>query len=254
MRAFWLKIVDDDLPTLAAALAYYSALSVAPLAVVTVVILSYLPASVSDLTQQVQILFGQPAAEMAKNLLEQSANPSTRSWAGAFSIGVSLIFASAMFAQLQSSLNRIFQVKARPVRVWFLKRLQSVGLVFVLILSLFLGSIVLVVLKKLPNNLVPISLDDSFRLISLGLSAVLALKFLPEKKVAWAAALVAGILTGVLFEVGARLFGFYLQATAISSAYGATGTLLVFLLWIFYSALILLFGAEICYFINHRKR
>lgn len=246
MKAFWSKIVDDDLPTLAAALSYYSALSLAPLAVIMVVVVSYLPSSVQDLIAQIQLMFGSPAADMASRIVERSQQPSLRTWAGALSLGVSLIFASAMFAQLQTSLNRIFEVKTRPLRVWFLKRLFSVGLVFVFILFLFLSSILLQFLNAW--NV------EHYRWVLMFLSALLALRFLPEKKTHWIPAIVGSLVTTFGFELGNALFGVYLKATAVASAYGATGALLAFLLWIYYSALILLFGAEVCYALSYRRR
>ncbi len=246
MRRFWSKLIDDDLPTLAAALSYYSALSLAPLAVITVVVVSYLPSSVQELIAQIQLMFGSPAADMASRIVEQSQQPSTRSWAGILSLAISLIFASAMFAQLQTSLNRIFEVKARPLRVWFVKRLFSVGLVFVFILFLFLSSILIQILNQW--NV------EHFRWVLMFLSALLALKFLPEKRANWIPAILGSLVATLGFELGNALFGIYLKATAVTSAYGATGALLAFLLWIYYTALILLFGAEVCYALSYRRR
>jgi membrane protein len=183
---------------------------------------------------------------MASRIVERSQQPSLRTWAGAVSVGMSLIFASAMFAQLQTSFNRIFEVKTRPIRVWFVKRLFSVGLVFVFILFLFLSSILLQFLNRW--NV------EHYRWVLMFLSALLALKFLPEKQTRWVPAILGGLVTTVGFELGNALFGVYLKATAVASAYGATGALLAFLLWIYYSALILLFGAEVCYALSYRRR
>ncbi len=245
--------MDDDLPTLAAALAYYSALSIAPMAVITMVIISYVPSSIDEITAQIQLVFGSPAADIAKRLFAQSTNPSTRSWAGLISILISVLFASAMFAQLQVSLNRIFEVKSRPIRIWFLKRIQSMGLVFVLILFLFLGSLAIQVLQKWQSGFFVSHIHQNFRLILMMTSPILVLKMLPEKKVSWIGALLGGISTGILFEIGSRLLVKYLQVSAVASTYGAMGTLLAFLLWIYYSALILLFGAEICFYVGTRR-
>jgi len=246
MKSFWRKVIDDDLPTLAAAMAYYCALSLAPFAVITIVVLTFLPSSLEELTAQIALVFGSPAAQMAQRLLDASTNPSSRSWVGVISILLSLVFASAMFAQLQSSLNRIFEVKPRPIRKWLLSRMLSVGLVFVLIFGLFLSSLILQIFHQAPLEL--------FRIALLSLSAVLALKLLPARTVKWHAAIPAGVMTALLFEFGNVVLARYLEISALGSAYGATGTLMIFLLWIYYSALILLFGGEICYFLSYRKR
>jgi membrane protein len=245
LRHFITKILQDDLPTLAASLAYYSALSMAPLAVVTILILSYLPASVEDMIEQIQMVFGPQAAGLASQIFQQSVEPSLRSWAGVGSVLLSVVFASAMFAQLQVSLNRIFELKTQPIHRWFFKRLQTVGFVFVLILFLFLSSFVMKIFSHFSGWFSWTS--EAARLLLTVLSPCLLLYWLPERKVSWLAALCGGVITGLLFEIGNRGFGFYLGNTAVASAYGAMGTLMIFLLWIYYSALILLFGAEVAF-------
>jgi membrane protein len=249
LKSFVQKVIEDDLPTLAASLAFYSVLSMAPLAVMTIFVLSYLPASVEDFIQQIGLVFGPQASTLAQHLFRQSSETSLRNWAGFGSILLSLIFASAMFAQLQLSLNKIFEIKSQPIHRWILKRLQSMGLVFVLILALFLSSVamnILVRFKEFETGGIQL-----LRITLVILSPCLLLYWLPPKKVVFFAAAVGGVITGLLFELGSWTFTLYLERTAVASAYGAMGSLVVFLLWIYYSALILLFGAEIA---NHLCR
>ncbi len=253
LKKFVHKVMDDDLPTLAASLAYYSALSIAPLAVVTLVVLSYLPTSLETIVDQIRFLFGDPAAQIATRLFEQSQKPTARSLASFLSIFVSIVFASAMFVQLQASLNKIFEVKSRPIRVWFFKRIQSMGLVFIFILLLFLSAFALKVLEKYSPEFLEASVGDFLRFALLVLSPILLFKFLPETRTYWIPSCIGGLLVGVLFEVGNQFLVSYLKESAAHSAYGAMGSLLAFLLWIYYSAIILLFGAEISRYFSSTK-
>jgi len=257
MKKFLVKIADDDLPTHAAALAYYCALSLAPLAVVTILVLSYLPASIDQILFQVRNLFGSPAADLAKSLFEKTAEPSTRTTAGIASVGISLIFASAAFAQLQNSFNRIFGVRSRPFKKWLSGRIQSMIWVFLFILLLFLAGFFVQILQWAgvtdqgsPEDLAGWGVKATGSI----LVPTLLFRYLPQGKVAWKAALLGGVLSGVGFELGARAIQIYLREAAWESAYGTTGVVVIFLLWVYYSSLVLLFCAEVVDFLNPHPR
>jgi len=257
MKRFFAKLVEDDLPTLAAALAYYSVLSVAPLAVVTILALSFLPASVDQILVQVKALFGAPAADLAKTLFDRTAEPSVRTTAGIISVTTSLIFASAAFSQLQNSFNRIFEIRTRPFKKWLSGRLQSVGFVFLFILLLLLSAFFMQVLRWLGLA----GQGSQIDLVGWGLKAIasvlvpmLLFRFLPQGPVSWRAAIVGGLVAAVGFEIGARGMQVYLQEAAWKTAYGTTGVAVIFLLWVYYSSLVLLFSAELVNLLNPRSR
>jgi len=257
MKKFLNKLIDDDLPTLAASLAYYSVLSLAPLVVVTILVLSYLPASVDQILSQVRVLFGAPAADMAKNLFEGIEEPSTRTWAGLISVVTSLVFASAAFAQLQNSFNRIFGVRGRPFQQWLKGRLISVGLVFLFILLLFLTGVFVQVLQWMGLTHRGSTGDWVSWAVKVAISILvpaMLFHFLPQGKVAWKAAILGGIASGIGFQLGTRGLQIYLQEAAWKSAYGTTGVVVIFLLWVYFSSLVFLFCAELVDFLNPQRR
>ena len=188
--------------------------------------------------------------------LDNVNQPQLKSAASIISIIVLLIGASGVFAQLQDALNTVWNVKAKPkggIWLFIRKRLLSFGMVlvigFLLLVSLIVSA-VLAGISKLEISPLPgftplwqfLNFGVSFGFISLLFALIY--KYLPDAKIRWKDVWVGAIITALLFSLGKYLIGLYLGRGSFGSAYGAAGSLIVFLAWVFYSAQILLFGAE----------
>ncbi len=251
---------QDKASLLAAALAYYTVFSITPLLVIAIAIAGAVfgqDAAKGEIVEQINGLVGQQGAQAIETALANANQPQLGSIASIISIVVLLIGASGVFAQLQEALNTVWNVKAKPdggIWQFIRKRLLSFGMVlaigFLLLVSLILSAI-LSGISKLEINLIPglsplwqlLNVAISFGLISLLFALIY--KYLPDVKIRWKDVWVGAIITALLFTLGKFLIGIYLGRGSLGSAYGAAGSLIVFLAWVFYSAQILLFGAEL---------
>lgn len=242
-----------DLLTLAAALAFYTALSLAPLIVITLAVVGLLGQNSQDqLIEQLQGLMGPQAARAIQTVVESNDNrPSMTSLAGLIGVVALLFSASGVFAQLQASLNKIFEAEEKAAGkgmwAWIRKRLLSMGMVitlgFLAVVSLVVSTAITYffpsdgVLWRTVNVLVTLA-------VFAGMFS-LVFKYLPDTKLKWREALYGGVATAILFAIGKYLIGVYLGKSAVGSAYGAAGSLVVFLVWVYYSSAIVFTGAEI---------
>lgn len=242
----------DELSTRAAALAFYSALSFAPLLVLLLwVVTSLEPAWQRELVASLQELVGPRAAGAVTLVLDNARErPGVGSWAGLLGLGVTLAGASAVFAQLQGAINRVWNLAPRPggaIVDWLRARMMALGmllsLAFLMVISFAASALIAVFVRG--DTLVWQALEA---LISLALfTAVFAaiFKVLPDAVIAWADATVGAALTAVLFTAGKFVIGLYLARSDVGGAYGSAGGVVVLLVWVYYSALILLLGAEL---------
>jgi membrane protein len=249
----------DKASLLAAALAYYTVFSITPLLVIAIAIAGAVfgqDTAKGEILAQVNSLVGEKGAQAIEMTLDNVNQPQLKSTASIISVVVLLIGASGVFAQLQDALNTVWNVKAKPeVGIWLFirKRLLSFGMVlvigFLLLVSLIVSA-VLAGISKLEINVLP-GFTPLWQLLNFGVSFgfisllfALIYKYLPDAKVRWKDVWVGAIITALLFSIGKYLIGLYLGRGSFGSAYGAAGSLIVFLAWVFYSAQILLFGAE----------
>lgn len=250
---------NDKASVLAAALAYYTVFSITPLLVIAIAIAGAVfgqDTARREIIQQINELVGEQGAQAIETALANANQPQLGSIASIISVLVLLVGASGVFAQLQQALNTVWNVKAKPnggIWEFIRKRLLSFGMVlaigFLLLVSLILSAI-LAGIGKLEINLIPgltplwqlLNFAISFGLISLLFALIY--KYLPDVKIRWKDIWVGAIITALLFTLGKFLIGLYLGRGSLGSAYGAAGSLIVFLAWVFYSAQILLFGAE----------
>jgi membrane protein len=250
---------EDKVSLLAAALAYYTVFSITPLLVIAIAIAGFVfgrDAAQGEIVQQINGLVGEQGAQAIEMGLANADKPQLGSIASIISLLILLIGASGVFAQLQEALNTVWNIKAKPNRgIWqfIRKRLLSFGMVlaigFLLLVSLILSAM-LSGIGKLQINLLPgftplwqlLNFVISFGLIVLLFALIY--KYLPDVKIRWQDVWVGAIITALLFTIGKFLIGLYLGRGSLGSAYGAAGSLIVFLAWVFYSAQILLFGAE----------
>lgn len=243
---------DDEAMTRAAALAFYTALSFAPMLVLSLWLVSMFDADLqARLTDGLAELVGEQAAGTADLVIENARNrPGVGNIAGLVSIGVTLFAASAVFAQLQHALNRIWGVRPQPRRAWLgwlRSRAQAAGLLLTLVLLLVISFAVSALIAVfIPGHVL------LWRGIEAGLSfavfvAVFACiyKVLPDALISWRQALLGAVLTAALFAAGKLGIGLYLDHSDVGGAYGPAGGVVVLLVWVYYSGVIVLLGAEL---------
>lgn len=248
---------------LAAALSYYTLLSLAPLVLMTVAVAGLLFERVSvehAIVAEIRNLVGDSGAEVVHTILRNTHDQET----GALSVGIGavvlLVGATTVFVQLQDALNRIWNVGARPHRhvVWsFVKeRLLSLAMVlavgFLLLVSLLISAGLAATRDSVRSTLGDgtLALHASHALVSLAVVTLLfalIFKLLPDAPVAWRDVWFGAVTTAVLFSVGKYVIGLYLGRTGIGSAYGAAGSLVVVIVWVYYASIIVLFGAALTY-------
>lgn len=249
----------DKVPRHGAALAYYTVLSLVPLLVVIIAIVGLIfdPEVVQGyLLEQIGRLVGPQSADAIKEMIQRASEPSTGIVATVVAAGTLLFGASAVFAQLQDSLNSIWGVEPKEGRgLWglirdrFISVAALLGTGFLLLVSLALSA-ALAAFGNWFGGWLPapeMVLHGVELLISLavitGLFAMI-FKVLPDAQVAWSQVWIGAALTAVLFTIGKFAIGLYLGKSDVGSAYGAAGSLVIVLIWVYYSAQILLFGAE----------
>lgn len=241
---------EDDCLSLAGALAFYTALSLAPLLVILLRIASLLGEGTQEsIVKQIESVVGGQAASAVKMIIDSSEQPGWGSVAGILSLIVLLFSATGVFAQLQASLNRIWDVQAKPSEGmwgWIRKRLLSVGMImaiaFLLLVSLAVSAAIGVIV---PQGGVPLQVVNM--VVSLAVFVLLfamMYKYLPDVKIQWRDVWTGAVVTAVLFAVGKFLIGLYLAHSSTASSYGAAGSLLVLLIWVYYSSLLVFIGAE----------
>ena len=251
---------EDNVPLLAAALAYYTLFSLAPLLIIAIAIAGAFfgeAAAQRDIAGQIQGMVGKDGAEAIQAMIQNAHKPSAGgAIATIFGVVTLILGASGVFGQLQTALNTIWEVKPKPGRGLksFLKsRFLSFAMVivigFLLLVSLVLSAI-LAGISSFFGTFLPaltaLGVVLNFAL-SFGVTTVLfaaIYKFLPDVKVPWSNLWVGAAVTSLLFSIGRFLIGLYLGNSAVGSTYGAAGSLIVILIWVFYSAQILLIGAE----------
>ncbi|HSJ24501.1 MAG TPA: YihY/virulence factor BrkB family protein [Longimicrobiales bacterium] len=266
LKASLFKFLGDNCPQQAAALAFYTFFSLPPLLflLLTVVGLVLDPAvAAARIEAQFSGLVGQAGAEQISGMLEAVGEADTAGGLGAV-LGVVLVLfgATAAFAQLQASLNRVFRVEPDPTRGdignFLLKRLLSFAMVlsvaFLLLVSLALSTL-LAAFGDFLGQLLPGELSEPV-LAALHLAVdfaaatvlfALMYRVLPDARFAWRDVTVGAVVTAVLFIAGKFAIGYYLGRSDPGTAYGAAGSLALVMIWVYYSAMVLLGGAVLTY-------
>jgi membrane protein len=251
---------EDKAPRLGAALAYYTVFSLAPLLIIAIGIAGLVfgkEAAQGEIIGQVEDTIGAPAGKAIQDMLKHSYTSGESIWATVVGVVVLFFGASGVFVQLQDALNAVWRVTPKPGRGWmetirerFLSFAAVLGIGFLLLVSLIISA----ALSALNRFLTPAALPGGVYLwqalnilVSLGfitLLFALMFKVLPDVRIAWRNVWVGALVTAVLFTVGKYLIGLYLGRSSTASAFGAAGSLVVILVGVYYSAQILLFGAE----------
>jgi membrane protein len=253
----WMK---DDVPQLAAALAYYTTFSLAPLLVIAISTAGLLfgeEAAQGRIVGQLAGLVGPRGGEAIEAMIASAQRPSSGIVAGIVGVATLLLGASGVFGQLRESLNRIWDVPSRPFRWMSLvtDRLAAFAMVlaigFLLVVSLLLSAVLSAVAEMARSGEGFWSLVGALNFVVwLGLVVLLfalIYRFVPDARLPWRHVLAGAVVAGVLFSLGKWAIGFYLGHSAVASAFGAASSLVVLLVWVYYSAQILLFGAEVAH-------
>lgn len=241
-----------------AALSYYTALSLAPLVVIVVGVVGMFvehSSARAEIVGQLSDLMGKEGGATVEAILANSSGKDTGLWAAIAGFVVLLIGASGVFAELQDSLNRIWEAPERPWS-WKLlvrERLLSFAMVFALgflTLVSLIASAAIAVIGSYVQKWGPAFTtmwESTNAVVSFGVITVMfagLFRFLPDVKVAWRDVWTGAAITALLFTLGKFLLGFYIGKSALGSAYGAAGSLVIILIWVFYSAQIFFLGAE----------
>lgn len=250
---------SDNVMKLSASLAYYTVFSLGPLMLVIVSVLGLFFEKKSLMWKvywQLKDIIGQASADQIINIVENMQDQH----AGSFSIiglAVLIFGTTTVFADMQSSINYIWSIKAKPQRGWlkFLKnRLLSFSMVisiaFLLLVSLVINSLTDLLTEKLFSSLK----DDYviiFKIINLLILFIIVTimfmmiyKILPDAKLKWRDTIVGAVFTGLLFILGKYLIGLYISSSEMDNTYGAAASVVIILAWVYYTSTILYFGAE----------
>ena len=247
---------EDKCPRLAAALALYTMLSIAPLLVITIKIVAVRlgdDAAADRVKLAAQEYVGPAAGEALQEMVSHAAKPGEGRWATFFSSVLLVVGATALFASIQDALNTIWGVKPKPgqgIRATLSVRLRSL-LIVLAVAALLLGSLVLSnVLHTLTDNIggglvaVGYAVDLLVSVAATTVLFALLFKFLPDVRLDWRDVWVGAGVTAVLFALGKYGLTLYFSRAAPASAFGAAGSLAALLLWVYYSGMIAFFGAE----------
>jgi membrane protein len=252
--------IQDKCPQLGAALAYFTVFSLAPLVLVLLAVFGLIFGSSDQarqkLTEQLQYLIDPSGIKVIQDIAANAAKPQAGIVATAIGVILALFGASGVFGQLQDALNTIWGVKPKPgggimgfIRTRFLSFAMVGGVCFLLLVSLTVETILRGFSDYLKNvmpggHILALILFLLFDLAVIVLLFAMIFRYLPDAKIAWRDVWVGATLTAVLFGLGKFVLGLYLGSGAAGSAYGAASSLITLLLWIYYAAQILLFGAE----------
>lgn len=253
------RVMDADVITQAAAVAFYAALSLAPLMLLLLWFTSNNAFAQAAALRQIHLLMGPEAAAVAQTVIENArTRPDTGSVAGWWSIGLLLIGATAVFAQLQDALNRIFRTDATALDSlgqWLRKRLFSFGILlalgFLLLVSMSVTSLLELLFARV--SLVQPLLATLASLVVYATAFAFMFHFLPDRRVRGRIAMSGGLLTAVLFVLGRLAIAWYLERAPTASAYGAMGALVLTMLWVYYATMILFAGAVVTATIDERR-
>jgi membrane protein len=250
----------DRAPRLGAALAFYTLFSLAPLLVVLIAIAALgfgRDIASAELIQQIEAFMGPEGARVIQATIENTSRPGSGIVATLIGLATMLFGTTIVFSELQDALNTIWKVTPKPERslaiglIWdrFLAFGMVLGMSVLLLLSIIANAILKAVLPifsmMLPSQINWLqTMNFGFSVVIVMLLFVMVYKVLPDVEIAWEEVLIGAAVTAVLFMIGKYLIELYLRYSTTALVYGAAGSLVVLLLWIYYSAQIVYFGAE----------
>jgi membrane protein len=252
--------IDDKAPRLAASLAFYTLLSLAPMLVVAVSIAGLIfgeDAARGQIAGQLTGLLGPTGAETVQSILAHAKTPSSGILGAIVGIAIAVFGASGVFGELQTSLDTIWHVESRPgrgIKGFLRDRVFSftlvMGVAFLLLVSLVLSA-ALAAMGAFFSHTLPggeVLWHILNLVISIGVTAVLfglIFKVIPDVEIRWHDVWLGALVTAILFSGGKFVIGLYLGRSSVASPYGAAGSVVALVVWVYYSAQILFFGAEL---------
>ena len=260
LKTIFIKWLEDDPFQSAAALSYYTLFSLAPLLIIAIAVAGFVfgrEAAQNQIVSTIQGLIGYDSAQAVQAIVQNASN---RPETGIFSTllgGIILLFgAGGVVGQLQTALNTIWGVKAQSdngvhdfIRKRFISFAMVLGVGFLLLVSLAVSAFISGLTRSIGDLFEEVAVIAHLLdvIISFGFVTFLfamIYKFLPDVEIQWKDVWVGAALTSILFTIGKFLIGFYLGTSSVTSVYGAAGSLITILLWVYYSALIFFWGAE----------
>jgi len=254
------EFVDDHATKLSASLAYYTIFSIGPLLLVVITLLGffYRKANATDqVFAQVRGIIGQSATDELQSILVNMSKQTNTTLIGIVAILVFIFGATGIFSEIQSSINYIWSIKAKPKRSWLkyitdrlLSLVLVIGLAFLMLATIFINIIVDLLSGRIEHYLGDISTSllkwANVGLLYIIVTFVFAIiyKVLPDARILWKDSFVGAAFTGILFLIGKFLITYYLGMSKTLNAYGAAASIILVLSWVYYSAMILYYGAE----------
>ena len=250
---------EDRASRLSAALAYYTIFSIAPVLIIALAIAGrFFDQNLirDQLIAEIAGLIGPQGADMIRSMLINASRPFDSSLASLFGILLLFLGASSVFGELQSALNTIWEVAPKPnrglfntIRMRFLSFTMVVVVGFLLLVSLIISTVLSFMNTSLSNTTQSIPfivgfIDTTVSLVAVTLIFALIFKFVPDVKIGWGDVWLGALVTAILFTLGKFAIGVYLGSSRVISTYGAAGSLVIILLWVYYSTQILFLGAE----------
>jgi membrane protein len=263
IRGLFVKSVsaslDHSASSMGAALAFYTLFSVAPILIIALSLAGYFfgpHAAETELLGQLRDLIGNAGADALRTLLASAEYSDKKGMAAVVGVATLIVGATSVFGELQHALDVIWESKKNPAAPWWdllRRRLLSFGMVlgvgFLLLVSLIASAVLAAfggwLQARVPGLQIVLPVLDV--ILSFGLTVLLfalIYKYVPRETIAWSDVWVGAAVTAFLFALGKSLIGLYLGRSSFSGAYGAAGSLVVLLLWVYYSAQIFLLGAE----------
>jgi membrane protein len=246
---------EDKVPRMAAAIAFYTVFSLTPIVVIGFKIAerAFGPeVALREILEQAAFLIGNEGVDATRLLIQHGQPRATRTFDTALAIGAMIFAATGVFTELKDSLNTIWEVQPKPglglmqmVRDRFFAFAMVLVIWFLMLVSL-MASVAMATFSRVAatywSGFQTIEVGFSFLLITVLFALIY--KVVPDVNVRWRDVWLGALTTAALFVVGKSLFGFYLGHSTLSVSYGAAGSLVIVILWVYYSCLILLFGAE----------
>jgi membrane protein len=260
--------IDNKALRMSAALAYYTVFAIAPMLIVIISLCDIFygrEAIEGSIYQHIQGFVGHDAAVQIEEIIRNATISREISWASVIGVCALIFAATGVFAEIQDSINFIWRLKAKPKKGWLkliLNRVLSFSMVislgFILLVSLIINSVLDLLGQQLaklfPGIAVYLAYGINLLITFITISALFAIifKVLPDARIQWRDVVIGSFTTAILFMLGKFAIGYYLGKTHISTTYGAAGSVVIILLWVYYSANILYFGA--CFTHSYAKQ
>ena len=254
------EFIEDDATKLSASLAYYTVFSIGPMLLVVITILGFFykkDAVTNRIFDQMTQLMGRSGTEQIRVVLNSISHQNNATLFGIIGVGVLIFGATGIFTEIQGSINYIWSIKAKPKRGWvkyITDRLLSfsliIGIGFLMLVSLLVNVVIDAFTFRLQRYL---GAADTILIKGVNLILLFSIvtflfaviyKVLPDATIRWKDAFTGAIFTAVFFLIGKSIIGYYLGHSSSINSYGAAASLILLLSWVYYSAIILYFGAE----------